>query len=219
VACGPSGLAVIDLDCHATLPDDWAAMPGVHDGADVFACLLEWAGEPRWPATTWVRTPSGGHHLYFRQSPGQEIRNSAGRLGPGVDVRGHGGYVIGPGSVVAGERYEVLDDSDPAPLPRWLARRLAPEPPARPGPALREVPADGRLAALARVVRGGQPGDRNGPLYWAACRAGEMASAGDADLAEAEECLVRAALEAGLRGGEREARATVRSGLRAGGGR
>lgn len=53
----------------------------------------------------------------------------------------------------------------------------------------------------------------------AAARAGELAAAGQADLGEAEELLVQAALDAGLRGGEREARATVRSGLRAGGAR
>jgi hypothetical protein len=215
---GRAGLAVIDLDCHAELPDDWRAIPGVRDGADVFTCLLEWAGESRWPSTTSVRTPSGGSHLYFRQPPDQEIRNSAGLLGPGIDVRGTGGYVVAPGSVVGGRPYELLDDTDPAPIPLWLARRLAPKPPEHLTVPTPRVPAaaSARMRGLVEHVRHAQPGDRNGPLFWAACRAGELVTAGEIDQAAAERLLVQAALDAGLRGGEREAQNTVASGLRAG---
>lgn len=50
-----------------------------------------------------VRTPSGGMHLYFRHWDG--ARNSAGKLGHGIDVRAEGGYVIAPGSQSATGRY------------------------------------------------------------------------------------------------------------------
>jgi archaellum biogenesis ATPase FlaH len=40
-----------------------------------------------------VLTPSGGKHYYFR-GDGHVIRNSVGKLAPGVDVRGVGGYVV-----------------------------------------------------------------------------------------------------------------------------
>jgi Bifunctional DNA primase/polymerase, N-terminal len=222
IPSGRAGLAVLDLDCHAGLPDDWRAIPGVKDGADVFACLLEWAGESSWPATTWARTPSGGYHLYLQQPPGQEIRNSAGLLGPGIDVRGTGGYVLAPGSVVGGRVYELLDDTDPAPMPLWLARRLAPKPQDRPVmPEQRRSLTAGsaRMRGLVEHVRHAQPGDRNGPLFWAACRAGELVAAGEIDQPAAEQMLVLAALDAGLRGGEQEARRTIASGLRTGGGR
>ena len=39
-----------------------------------------------------------GEHLYFRLN-GHSVRNSAGLLGPGLDVRGDGGYVLLPPSV------------------------------------------------------------------------------------------------------------------------
>jgi hypothetical protein len=221
VAPGRAGLVGIDLDCHGELPADWRALPGLKDGRDVFAQLLEWAGEKQLPETFWVQTPSGGWHLIFRAlADGREIRNSAGLLGPGIDVRGVGGYLLGAGSVIGGRAYELLDDQDPAPLPAWIARRLAPQPQTpvtRPGPRIGgNVPA--RLRGLAEHVRSGPPGDRNGRLFWAACRLGELAGSGQAVDGVAE-LLVAAALDAGLRGGEPEARRTIASGLRAGGGR
>ena len=52
--------------------------------------------DPAWPETLTVRTRSGGWHLYYRTDG--EVRNSAGKLAPGVDVRGDGGMVVGPPS-------------------------------------------------------------------------------------------------------------------------
>jgi hypothetical protein len=48
------------------------------------------------PATLTVRSPTGGIHIYFIR-PGAET--NAGKLAPGVDVRGDGGIVLCPGSV------------------------------------------------------------------------------------------------------------------------
>lgn len=45
-----------------------------------------------------VRTPSGGRHLYFK---GPDIPNSASSFGAGIDVRGSGGYLVAPGSVLS----------------------------------------------------------------------------------------------------------------------
>jgi hypothetical protein len=221
VACGPSRLIVVDLDRHGELPQDWCALPGVVDGLDVFAQLLEWAGESRLPETYWMATPSGGWHYYFTSPEGgPPIRNSAGLLGPAVDVRGAGGYVVAAGSV--GRRaYEILDDRSPAPPPAWIVRRLTPQPrlpapvPRAPASCTRALP---RLRGLLEHVRSGPPGDRNGRLFWAACRLGELVASGQTG-EDAGELLVAAALDAGLRGGEPEARRTVASGLRAGGGR
>ncbi len=80
IACGPSGLVVIDLDTHGELPEGWQ-MPGILDGRDVLAQLCEWARQP-WPGTYMVATPSGGWHLYFAAPDQHKNRNSAGKLGP-----------------------------------------------------------------------------------------------------------------------------------------
>jgi P4 family phage/plasmid primase-like protien len=78
----------------------------------------------RLPKTPKVRT-GNGLHFYFR-SGNKPLRNSASRLGKGVDVRGDGGYVIAPGSVHrSGKFYRFLpgrdlDDIEIAKAPKWL---------------------------------------------------------------------------------------------------
>src|SRR5207244_5337053 len=76
------------------------------------------------PATAAARTGKG-RHLFFLPN-GKTIRNSAGTLGPGLDIRGEGGYVILPPSVhESGVSYHWLIKAKPAPLPGWLAVLLS----------------------------------------------------------------------------------------------
>jgi hypothetical protein len=217
IACGPSRLVVIDLDTAehgGSLPPSWAAEPSINDGREVLRLLALRAGEP-WPDTYTTRTPSGGLHLYFAAIDGRELRNSASRVGPMIDVRAAGGYVVGAGSVTARGRYQVVRDYMVRTLPGWLADLVAPARPTRAAPAsVAQRPVYGRLRGIVEAVLTSEPGTRNGRLFWAACRAGEMISAGLIDHAAAEDVLVRAAVESGLRGGEPEARRTVASGLR-----
>jgi len=46
------------------------------------------------PKTLRARTGRGGEHLFFRMGENWEVRNSQGLLGPGLDIRGEGGYVL-----------------------------------------------------------------------------------------------------------------------------
>ncbi len=70
------------------------------------------------PTTFTVETPNGLHY-YFRWRPG--IRNSAGQIGPGIDIRGEGGYVVGPGSRhPSGGIYLIANDPPIAGAPHWL---------------------------------------------------------------------------------------------------
>lgn len=55
-------------------------------------------------------TGSFGLHLYFRHPPGGLVKNSASKLGPGLDIRGKGGQVVAPPSLhPSGRRYEWLN--------------------------------------------------------------------------------------------------------------
>ena len=110
VSCGPSGLVVIDLDApHTAQTGDSSA---TESGTDALAALCDQHGQP-YPLPTYaVDTPSGGCHLYYA-APDGRIRNSAGRLGPLIDVRASGGYVIGKDSRVGGRAYTARDERTP----------------------------------------------------------------------------------------------------------
>ena len=81
------------------------------------------------PDTPTVLTGSGGQHLYFR-APSIPLKNTAGRLGDGIDTRGEGGYVVLPGSLhISGRAYRwkvssVPDDMQLADVPPWLLTLL-----------------------------------------------------------------------------------------------
>src|ERR1700722_17357055 len=126
IACGPSGLVVIDLDLPRDNagdddPDDGGALFPL-SGADRLSRLAREHGE-RYPGGTYVvDTPSGGCHLYFSASGEAQVRNSAGGVGPHIDVRADGGYVVGAGSRIGGRRYAARGQRAPAPLPPWLAQ-------------------------------------------------------------------------------------------------
>jgi hypothetical protein len=95
-----------------------------HGGDDALAALE--AEHGRLPATVEALTPSGGRHLYFAAPPGAEVRNSAGKLGPGLDVRGEGGYVVAPPT--PGYIFEISSQPEEVPLadfPSWLLRLLS----------------------------------------------------------------------------------------------
>lgn len=144
IRCGrESGLVVLDID-----PD--------HGGDDALHELEREHGAL--PETIEALTGGGGRHVYFRH-PGGEIKNSVGKLGPGLDIRGDGGYVVAaPSRHPSGRRYawEVDHHPDDLPagdLPAWLldgARNASRNGSA---PAVRDaIPAGGRNAALASLA-------------------------------------------------------------------
>lgn len=83
---GATNLVVVDLDNHE----------GGANGVEAFKELLQKNGAI---TKNWViiSTPNKGFHIYFLQpSDGERIRNSIGKIAPGVDIRGDGGYIIAP---------------------------------------------------------------------------------------------------------------------------
>ncbi|MGH9209877.1 MAG: bifunctional DNA primase/polymerase [Acidimicrobiales bacterium] len=167
IACGPSGLVVVDLDVAKpddTPPHEWTHAAG---GVEVLAELARRRGHEL-AATFTVETSSGGRHLYYRAPAGRELRNTAGRIGWRIDTRAHGGYVVAPGSLVHGQPYRVVDQTQPVGLPDWLVQLVNP-PEVRPHFTARPVPrARGYVATVLRDevqrVLDAPPGTRNHAL-------------------------------------------------------
>ena len=165
--------------------------------------------------TTTVFTPSGGAHVWLTVLEGVTVPNSVGRLGPGLDVRGTGGYLVGPGSTGRAGEYTFhpkIGYADPQPVPEQLLRLMLPPAPAvRPQRRVTTAPdAAGRtLTGLVNVVLSSAQGTRNDRLFWAASKA--WAHVGDGHLAagDVEAELISAALQIGL--SEAEARRTIAS--------
>jgi hypothetical protein len=113
---GPaSGLFVVDLDGDDGL--NWMK-----------ACVDDGLS---WPESWTVKT-ARGLHCYFEWPAGKTIRNSAGKLAAGVDIRGQNGYVlVSPSTHPTGTRYQTVNESCPvSPAPEWLLALLL-EPPAK----------------------------------------------------------------------------------------
>lgn len=98
-----AGLVVLDVDAA--------------DGKPGLASLEALGSRPD---TLTVASPRGGLHLYFA-GPGAGQRD----LAPGINVRSIGGYVVGPGSVFEGKRYELDRDAPLAELPPEIRGRLS----------------------------------------------------------------------------------------------
>jgi hypothetical protein len=196
-----NGVAVVDIDELGSWTD-----------------LLEDEKAPS-PETSRVET-SRGFQLFFKTSG--EIRNSAGKLRAGIDVRGDGGYVVLPPSVhPSGHVYRWDRNGAPADMPAWLYERLtaAPKPPP-PRPRSELPPGDdtpyGRAALEAEtaIVAGAIEGTRNDRLNTAALKLGGLVAGGELEEHDVYNALLDAALNAGLR--ETEAVATIKSGMGAG---
>jgi hypothetical protein len=134
VACGAgSGVWVLDVD-------------GANGKASLKDLVKQYGSLP---ARLTVRTGKG-LHLYFAWPPMVELRNSAGKIGAGLDVRGEGGYVLAPGSIhPSGAIYVVVQDGPVAAAPEWLLQMAA-------SPAPQTTEGTGNVGNSARIAPGGR---------------------------------------------------------------
>lgn len=193
-----SGLYVVDVDAESS-----AIMPRLGD-------------------TFIARTRGGGWHYFYRMPEGMRLRNTnkkdPGALHPDCDTRGEGGYVLVFPSVVDGKGYELVNDIDPAPLPKWIVDALETK-------QIQHVPrqtfalvstswAQKALEDEVSAVAGQGQGGRNHRLNTAAFSLGQIVAGGHLSAGVVEGRLLTAALACGLP--EREAAKTIASGLKGG---
>jgi hypothetical protein len=188
-----SRLVVIDVD-----PD-----------AGGMASLARFVAEGLTPPTRYVRTGSGGLHLYYRYPRDRRVPSSQGRIAPGVDVRGDGGYAVLPPSPHPRTRrpYEWADESAhvlemPAPLvavcqpaQATVTTTMVAPPTTRPttltsGAGI-SSPAS-LLSAHISAVLNSPPGRRRTTLYGSARGVARMVAAGAITSADAIHALTDA---------------------------
>ena len=138
---------------------------------------------------TWATiTPRGGRHLIFSWDPNVEIRNSASKIGPGIDVRGNGGYIcLPPSRNATGGTYqwEPGGPQTAALAPPWLVALAK----AKKASAY----AKAALERECKNVAAAQPGTRNSTLNTAAFNLGQLVGGGALDEQEVRDRLFEAA--------------------------
>lgn len=213
---GRSGGFVLDIDRKAI------------DGLTTLAELEDRHGGL--PDTWAVETPSGGSHLWFAIPADRRVGNRAG-FAPALDIRGEGGFVVAPPSMVAGAAYRWSRHPARhalAEAPQWLLELAAPQRPPTPKTPSTGLPVagSGRLAryvttAVVREVlkvESAPEGRRNQMLFQAAANLGELVGAGVLRAELVEVSLSVAAEACGLThdDGRQAVTSTIASGMRRG---
>jgi hypothetical protein len=168
--------------------------------------------------TSRTETSEGRYQLFFRTDAA--IRNSAGKLRPGLDVRGDGGYVVLPPSVHPdGHVYRWDRNGTPDEIPAWLLELLVspPKPPLVLPSREDYGPGDDTpyglkaLEAEAAIVAGAQEGYRRDRLNTAALRLGQLIGGGMLDEQHVRAELTDAARLTGL--SEHEIEVTIKNAI------
>ena len=71
----------------------------------------------KFPKTMQQKTPTGGFHLIY--SCPEPVKQGVSVLGPGLDIRSKGGYIVGAGSLIDGVPY-LINKNPIVPAPQWL---------------------------------------------------------------------------------------------------
>lgn len=171
------------------------------------------------PHTPHQRTGRGGMQYFFNYIPG--LKNSAGKIGAGIDTRGDGGYaVVAPSRNTRGPYEWIVSPAD-APLadpPQWIIDLLQRED--EPAESTGGVAGDheryvsAALAAEIGAIATAPAGRRNDTLNRAAYNLGQIVGAGLLARDQVEQLLRGAAGLTGLK--TREIEATIKSGIEAG---
>ena len=180
IATGAPGPDVLDIDQHGPAGSGFPAFARLRQAGLVTG------------ASHYVRTPSGGLHLYFS---GTAQRN--GHLpGRHLDFRSAGGYVLAPPSRIGGQPYQLISQPGGHGALDWTAVTRLLQPQRQPLPPRQPQAPGPDIGHLARWVAAQGEGNRNAGLFWAANRALDTDPA--ADLSP----LADAARQAGLPGPE-----------------
>jgi putative DNA primase/helicase len=83
----------------------------------------EWAANYGGFQTETNMSPGGGYHFVLGM-PNFDVRNIHGKLAPGIDVKGTGGYHVVPPTTTDKGAYVKIDEREPSPLPEWFRDKV-----------------------------------------------------------------------------------------------
>jgi hypothetical protein len=136
-------------------------------GGDASLCDLAEAHGDEWLDTLRVETGSRGSHFFFVYPEGIELRNSTGKLAPGIDTRAEGGYVVLPPSLHASGRRYMLEGAKPMQAaPQWLVDDLTRAPEQKPAQTIVFQERRPRSAGAGALI---PEGERNDGLFRVGC--------------------------------------------------
>jgi Bifunctional DNA primase/polymerase, N-terminal len=180
-------------------------------------------GGGEFPDCPTTRTVHGGVHAILKQRMGHELGNREGALPPGINIRGAGGYIIAPGSVMTdGTFYEAISECPDLAesfsagtipeVPEWLIELIErqPEPnlsdggPTQGSPEATEAEeirfrkwAAGVLRITAERLAAQSSGSRNNSLNSGAITIAGYAVRGNISRGEARAALAAACMQNG----------------------
>lgn len=149
---------VLDLDCKdGTVDDGWTWVEG-----------LDNRQRQELYYSPWQDTPSGGRHFPYALPDGNTIKQSAGKIAPGIDIRTNAGYILVAPSMVNGKSYRwgsMLPHRDKLPIaPAWLVDLANAD--HKPVATTANDTWDGGTGMFADILEG----TRDNTLYSVACR-------------------------------------------------
>ncbi|MEP2759026.1 MAG: bifunctional DNA primase/polymerase [Hyphomicrobiales bacterium] len=157
-----SGLVVLDVDEKKGISGSKSLKPRINP-ADL--------------DTYSVRTPSGGRHFYFLSND-TSLKNGIDLL-PGVDFRGSGGYIVGPGSTINSNTYVTVTSKTAQPIPESVVQLMSP-------PKVVQLTAKSPLAGVPE-------GQRDDAAFKYACKLRKLGlshpEAAELVLAKAKNCI------------------------------
>lgn len=75
------------------------------------------------PKTARHRTQGDGAHIIYAAPDGRPLKGGNDKLGPGLDIKARGGYILLPGSEIDGRGYFAMNESLVNLAPPWLVER------------------------------------------------------------------------------------------------
>lgn len=155
IDCGKSGLLIVDEDVPGLLTEHAASI-----GETVLATFTVRTGRP-----------GGGSHYLYRQPAGITVRCARGTLPKGIDVKGDGGYIVGPGSMHASGAFYLAADwvAPTSDASLWLVKAVTTAPVAA-SVAVDGEPLDGPLPDWLETLLGDDPAaDRSAKFHHIVC--------------------------------------------------